>query len=192
MCRPTYISRVNRLSGINQAHPNTKVAEESELPSFTSNLTSAVVGLCSLTAMMLEVLGFEPTCFADMNLYGSRVHMDGTPPARNRAGEIKKRGRAMAQEAKGANVKAGAEALKHGAEDKPARLTDDELLVKHYPRYFYDKREKHFPVDLNRYAASASASCASACACECVCVCCRVSRWLLVSVSCSVLWLTGR
>lgn len=29
-------------------------------------------------------------------------------------------------------------------------LTNDELLIKHYPRYFYDKREKIFPVDLNK------------------------------------------
>ena len=29
-------------------------------------------------------------------------------------------------------------------------LSDDELLIKHYPRYFYDKREEIFPVDLNR------------------------------------------
>lgn len=28
--------------------------------------------------------------------------------------------------------------------------SDDELLIKHYPRYFYDKREKIFPVDLNK------------------------------------------
>lgn len=27
--------------------------------------------------------------------------------------------------------------------------TDDNLLVKHYPRYFYDQKEKYFPVDLN-------------------------------------------
>lgn len=36
-------------------------------------------------------------------------------------------------------------------EDGSAKaLTDDELLVKHYPRYFYDKKEKFFPVDLNK------------------------------------------
>lgn len=29
-------------------------------------------------------------------------------------------------------------------------LSDEELLVKHYPRYFYDKKEKFFPVDLNQ------------------------------------------
>eukprot|EP00903_Cladosiphon_okamuranus_P016537 g15256.t1 len=36
-------------------------------------------------------------------------------------------------------------------------LTDDELLRKHYPRYFYDKKEKFFPVDLNAYTADKSA-----------------------------------
>lgn len=56
----------------------------------------------------------------------------------------------MAKEAKEGDVEVGAEAPKHGAEEKPTRLTDEELLVKHYPRYFYDKREKHWPVDLNR------------------------------------------
>lgn len=30
-----------------------------------------------------------------------------------------------------------------------AAITPDELLQKHYPRYHYDKTEKHFPVDLN-------------------------------------------
>lgn len=33
---------------------------------------------------------------------------------------------------------------------KVVRLSEDELLVKHYPRYFYDKKEKIFPVDLNK------------------------------------------
>lgn len=35
------------------------------------------------------------------------------------------------------------------APERRQLLTDDELLVKHYPRYFYDKKEKFFPVDLN-------------------------------------------
>lgn len=30
-----------------------------------------------------------------------------------------------------------------------AAIAPDELLQKHYPRYHYDKTEKHFPVDLN-------------------------------------------
>lgn len=42
------------------------------------------------------------------------------------------------------------EAPKHTSKSAVARLTDDELLVKHYPRYFYDKSEKIFPVDLNK------------------------------------------
>lgn len=29
-------------------------------------------------------------------------------------------------------------------------LTPEELLMKHYPHYFYDKNEKYFPVDLNQ------------------------------------------
>lgn len=35
------------------------------------------------------------------------------------------------------------------APERKALLTDDELLVKHYPRYFYDKAEKFYPIDLN-------------------------------------------
>jgi len=58
----------------------------------------------------------------------------------------------MAKEAKEADVEVSAEAPKHGEEEKRGnvKLTDEELLHKHYPRYFYDKREKHWPVDLNR------------------------------------------
>ncbi|CBJ49087.1 expressed unknown protein [Ectocarpus siliculosus] len=36
------------------------------------------------------------------------------------------------------------------------RLTDDELLVKHFPRYFYDEKETLFPIDLNRYTVDKS------------------------------------
>lgn len=77
----------------------------------------------------------------------------------------------MATEANKGDAKVTEEAPKHTAaeeakeeatkeaageqeEEKKAPLTDDELLRKHYPRYFYDKKEKHFPVDLNRQASS--------------------------------------
>lgn len=36
--------------------------------------------------------------------------------------------------------------------------SDDELLMKHYPRYFYDKGEKILPVDLNKYTVDKSAA----------------------------------
>eukprot|EP00752_Nemacystus_decipiens_P001562 g1526.t2 len=52
-----------------------------------------------------------------------------------------------------------AEAQPAEAAEAPAErklLTDDELLAKHYPRYFYDKKEEIYPVDLNAYTADQS------------------------------------
>ncbi|CAM9824612.1 unnamed protein product [Scytosiphon promiscuus] len=63
---------------------------------------------------------------------------------------------AAAVESKKAEGSAPQEAPKHST-SVPARLTDDELLAKHYPRYFYDKEEKIFPVDLNKYTVDQSA-----------------------------------
>lgn len=37
-----------------------------------------------------------------------------------------------------------------GTTTRAALLSDEELLERHYPRYFYDKRETHFPIDLNK------------------------------------------
>ncbi|CAM9291755.1 unnamed protein product [Pylaiella littoralis] len=36
-------------------------------------------------------------------------------------------------------------------EDEKQRLSNDELLLKHFPRYFYDEKEIYYPIDLNKY-----------------------------------------